>query len=104
MPGKYQGQNGGWGREAEGTFPDPLAGFIGKPFISDGGPKSTYVGRVIVELWVEPPMGPQPAERSAADVDAGNIAYSVDARDGNNAELLRRIAAALPIRVGGRPT
>jgi len=38
-------------RKEEGTAPDPLAKYAHQPVISAGGPNSTYVGRVIVELW-----------------------------------------------------
>ncbi len=69
---------------------DPLVPYQGRPLISAGDDRSAYAGRVIIELWGRPNSS-----------DAGGLAYQIDAVDGNNAALIQRIAAALPIRLSG---
>jgi hypothetical protein len=68
---------------------DPLAGYRKQPIISRGGPNASYVGCVIIEFW----------EDATAHDDGDRLAISADAVDGNHAQLLDRIAAALPLRL-----
>lgn len=69
---------------AEEAGPDPLAKYARQPIISAGAPNSTYVGRVILELW-----------DSGGD-DWRSMAVSTDAAEGADAALLQRVAKALP--------
>jgi hypothetical protein len=79
---------GTWKAEVS-SVDDPLMGYQKKPIISRGGPKSTYRGRVIIELW----------DNAGSPDDADNIAMAVGAVDGNNALLLERVASALSKRL-----
>jgi hypothetical protein len=81
MP-KWQGE--------EHAAPDPLAKYQGQPLISAASPSSTYVGRVIVELW------------DSGGEDWRSLAVSADAAVGDNAALLQRVAAALPATAARR--
>jgi hypothetical protein len=81
MP-KWQGE--------EHAGPDPLAKYQRQPVISTGGPSSTYVGRVIVELW------------DTGGEDWRSMAVSADAAVGDDAALLQRVAAALPTMAARR--
>lgn len=69
-----------------GHVNDPLAAFHKKPIISSGGTDATYVGRIVIEMWDTP---------EARD-DADRIAITSDAVDGKHADLLVRLAKALP--------
>lgn len=70
------------------SVPDPLADYHGKPLISQASPRCKYLGRIIVELWEQPGFS-----------DAQSIALSVQGTESvGTAELLQRIAEALPIR------
>ena len=66
---------------------DPLAAYHNKPVISSGGPDATFLGRIVFEFWDTP----------GARDDADRIAFTSGAVDGNHAELLARLAAALPL-------
>ena len=68
---------------------DPLANYQGQPIISRGSPTSTYLGRVVLELWQE----------GSTSNDADGLAVTADAVNENHNGLLQRVAAALPIRV-----
>lgn len=67
---------------------DPLQPYMHKPVISRGGPNTTFVGRVVLELW------------SDGDSDDANmIAMTADAVDGRPAKLLERISSGLRRRL-----
>lgn len=68
---------------------DPLAAYQGKPVISQGS-GGTYVGRVVLELW--------DASDGTGD-DAGGLAITSDAADGDHSSLLNRVTSALPVKV-----
>lgn len=80
--------SGTWKAE---SFPvdDPLRTYRKKPVISGAGPNTTYVGRVVIELW---------SDGGVSD-DADMIAITADAVDSHHAKLLERIAQALPRRM-----
>lgn len=87
------GSSGGW-QVQQGPAPDPLKDYRKQPIISRAGPHSTYVGRVIIELY-EDDMG---------GTDAPNIAMTAGAVDGQHARLLERVAKALTTRLqSGNP-
>lgn len=68
--------------------PDPLKGLHGQPLIaspSQQGLQGSYAGRVVVEAF------------DGASSEAAGLAYSVDAVSIARAELLQRVAAALPV-------
>jgi len=77
--------------------PAPLLPYQGKPFVGFSRPGFRYVGRLVVELF-EYTDPTDPSKASPAG-DANSIAMQCDAVDGDYAEVTRRIAAALPIRV-----
>lgn len=68
---------------------DPLAAYHGQPMIANPGPKSTYLGRIIVEFY----------EDGSTKPDANKIAFSVDAVDGNHDSFAMRVAKALVARL-----
>jgi hypothetical protein len=76
---------GDWKASVE-SADDPLAAYHLKPVISSGGPNATYLGRIVIELWDTP---------EARD-DAYRIAMTSEEVDGKHADLLARLAAALP--------
>ena len=68
---------------------DPLEGFQGQPIVSLVGPNQRYLGRVVVELYETP---------NSSDVN--QLAFTIDAANGvDSSDLLKRIAAALSLRV-----
>jgi hypothetical protein len=82
------GSSGNWKAE---SFPvdDPLAAYRKKPVISGAGSDTTYVGRVVIELWSDGGMSD----------DAQMIAITADAVDGKHANLLERVTDALTRRM-----
>lgn len=76
-------------RDVPGSASDPLANYQGVPILGQQRDSAYYVGRVIVELW-EPESGLD---------DSYSFACSIEAVNGDNKSLLRRVAAALPARV-----
>lgn len=71
---------------------NPLAGTGGKPLIGRETPTQHFVGRVIVELFEGPDI----------TSDANGLVFSIGAgldADIDDEELLRRISAALPLRI-----
>jgi len=72
---------------------DPLKGFYGKPIVGEEIPgENRYLGRIIVELYESPLISS----------DANGLAFTTDPAHQagiSAAELLERIAAALPVRV-----
>lgn len=79
---------------------DVLASYHQSPIIGAGDRRSAYVGRVIIELWHSDSL----RERGTplAERDASGLALSIEpATESVEAqELLRRVASALPKRVG----
>jgi hypothetical protein len=76
-----------------GGLPDPLAGYVGKPVISQvSNPGATYVGRVIVELWQVPGM-----------TAAQSCAFTADPAAGEASSLLTSASAALATRLSSIP-
>lgn len=73
-------------KASTGPVADPLAPFHRKPVMSSGGPNASYLGRVVIEMWDFP---------EARD-DSDRIAVSSDAMDDKHADLLARVAKALP--------
>lgn len=82
------GASGTWKAE---SYPvdDPLQPYRKTPIISRAGSNVTYVGRVVIELW---------SDGGVSD-DSEMLAMTADAVDGNHAELLSRVAHALPHRM-----
>jgi len=72
---------------------DPLKGFYGKPIVSEEIPgENRYLGRIIVELYEAPDISS----------DANGLAFTTDPAHQagiSAADLLERIAAALPVRI-----
>lgn len=95
-----------WQKSVSSTA-DPLASYVGRPIISEGGANRKYIGRVIVELWE--PVPQSGANNSIVINDVNSMAISADAApsataNGDHATLLDRVAAALPQRVAkGNP-
>lgn len=80
--------SGSW-QAKKGPADDPLAHYRKQPIISRTGPDSTYLGRVIIELYDD--------GRGGADAD--NIAVTAGAMDGQHAQLLERVEKALATRL-----
>lgn len=78
------GSSGTWNAQSS-PADDPLQAYRKKPIISRAGPGTTYVGRVVIELW---------SDGGVTD-DAEMMAMTADAVDGKHAELLARITPAL---------
>ncbi len=76
-------------KEISSSTGDPLAHNIGMPILGQQGVNSTFVGRVIVELW----------EESDGLDDSYHIAFSIDAASGDEKTLLQRVSLALSARV-----
>lgn len=76
-------------KRVSGSANDPLANNIGRPILGQQGANATYVGRVIIELW----------EHGDGLDDSYHITASIDAVNGDEKTLLKRIATALPARV-----
>ncbi len=71
-----------------GASPDPLPQLHGRPLVGVERPGRSYVGRVVIELWNAPGVD-----------DTQQLTYAVDAANGDNAAVVQRAAAALPIRL-----
>lgn len=65
----------------------------GKPLISEAGPGSRYVGRVVIELWEVPTHPTSPDQLSYTIDPAGKV---------KGFDLLQRIAVAFPLHVARR--
>ena len=76
-------------KEVPGNAPDPLGNYQGVPILGRQREMAQYVGRVIVELW----------EPSSGLDDSYSFAFRIDATNGDEKTLLKRVAAALPERV-----
>jgi hypothetical protein len=73
--------------------PDPLQNHYGKPLIGVVFPSMKYVGRLIIELYEQP-----------GSSDANSLVLGMDPAPGESqADLVKRIAAALPERVKSIP-
>jgi hypothetical protein len=75
--------SGTWESETS-PVDDPLQNYQKRPIISEAVPNTTYVGRVIIELWED---GSSPDDKM--------IAMTAEAVNGRHPQLLDRIAAAL---------
>ncbi len=78
---------------------NPLAGTGGRPIVGVPSPTHTFVGRIVIELF----EGTQPAAdaNTQITVDANELVLIVSPGLGSNttkAGLLKRIAAAFPVR------
>ena len=92
LPGRWPG-----GMASRGTIvlvASPLIAYQGRPIM---GPNAgtTYLGRVVFELW---------SDSNGVIPDSSGIAFTSDAVNGNHAALLARVVAALPgFLTGGSP-
>jgi len=72
---------------------DPLAQHYGLPTLKISGTNSTYLGRIIIELYAIT----HPKEKRT---DADNLRYTVGPANGlTENELIQRVAAAFPLHI-----